>query len=421
MTPRHSACALLVGLALSSLAVPSQAEEKPSDGASVALAVGRAERRAGAYKEAVQDLRRAAGFTSGNRDAALQASYELARISIDRRDFSLAMAQCKSLGQKPSGAALGHACAAEAFLLWRRGSEALAESRRALAIAPRLYEAKVAEGRARVLELSEAEAASVLEDAISIAPERVEARLALAELHALLGRADAAVSDARAALSKDEQSPEAHAMLGRVLPAGPEAAGELEAALKIRPNYSEALARLADVQIAMGQLDRARESAERALKSDPNDASMRIVVGRVALAEAKPEAAHVEAKAALAILPNLASAKLLDADAYAKEHEIDLALESYQAAYGLDRTDPTPLVRASAACRAEGRDTSARAFADKATREFPNYAPGWLALGDALVAQKESAEAKQAYAQAASKARGAVESADARRRIQDLK
>jgi tetratricopeptide (TPR) repeat protein len=407
---------ILFLLGVVTLATPAAAD---TDAARAAFDAGHAQRRAGANKEAVQELRRASNLNP-DKDLALKIQYELARTAIDRRDFGQAMAQCRVLGQKPGGKALGHACAAEAYLLWRRASEANEEAKRALADDPKLYEAKVAQGRARFLELKDTEAEAALREAVSIKPDALEAWLALAELHALFGKTDAASNDLREALKRDEHSPEASFQLGKLLAPGPEAIAHLEAALRERPSYGEALARLAEVQIALNKLDAARASAQRALKSDPNDASMRVVVGRVALAEGKPDVAHSEAKAALAILPNLASAKLLVADAYAKQNEIDLALENYQAAFGLDRADPNPLVRASEACRTQNRETSARAFAERATRDFPEWGPAWLALGDALAVQKDIPGARQAYERAL-KARGIADLNDVRRRIEKLK
>lgn len=411
----------LTALALVLLApAAAHGEEKGSDAAS-ALDAGRAQRRAGNFKEATAELRRAAALAGGQRDVALRAQYELARTAVDRRDFGQAMAQCRVLMQKAGGEALGHACAAEAYLLWRRASEANEEIKRALAKDPHLYEAKVAEGRARIFELKDAEAEAALKEAVGIKPEAPEAYLALGDLHALFGKTDQALLDLREVLKRDSHSPDANYALGRLLPPGPEAAGYLEAALKERPSFGEALERLAEVQIAQGQLDQARNSAQRALKTDPNDASMRVVVGRVALAEGKPDVALSEAKAALAVLANLASAKLLAADAYAKQNEIDLAVESYTAAFGLDHFDPTPLIRASDACRTQGRETSARAFAEKATREFPQSSPAWVALGDALLTQKETGGARSAYEQALLKARGLGEATEARKRLEKLK
>ena len=75
-------------------------------------------------------------------------------------------------------------------------------------------------------------------------------------------------------------------------------------------------------------------------------------------------------------MANSAAATMLVADGQAKKGELDLALEAYQAAWGLDHGDPTPLVHASEACHTGGRDTSARAFGIKATQEFPKWGPG---------------------------------------------
>jgi hypothetical protein len=62
-------------------------------------------------------------------------------------------------------------------------------------------------------------------------------------------------------------------------------------------------------------------------------------------------------------------------------------------------------VNAAQACVAAGRLTSAKAFAVRATKEFAEHGPGWVALGDALVADKDATGARSAY-ESAKKARG---------------
>jgi tetratricopeptide (TPR) repeat protein len=104
-------------------------------------------------------------------------------------------------------------------------------------------------------------------------------------------------------------------------------------------------------------------------------------------------------------MPNVQPARLLVADAWAKKGEIDLALEAYQAAFGLDHSDPTPLINASAACLAAGRVTSAKAFSVRATKDFGSIAASWAALGDALAADRDVPGARAAY-ETARKARG---------------
>ena len=112
---------------------------------------------------------------------------------------------------------------------------------------------------------------------------------------------------------------------------------------------------------------------------------------------------------------------LLVADGAAKKGEIDPALEAYQSAWGFDHADPTPLVHASEACHAASRDTSARAFGAKAAEEFPNWAPGWAALGDALVGQKETKAARDAYGKALAVSDGAIDRASVAQRLASLK
>jgi hypothetical protein len=78
------------------------------------------------------------------------------------------------------------------------------------------------------------------------------------------------------------------------------------------------------------------------------------------------------------------------------------------------------LVHASAACHAAGRDTSAKAFGEKATKEFPEWGPGWVVLGDALVANKDNPGARAAY-ETALKGKGPVDAAAVRAKLAAIK
>lgn len=438
--PRHARLARLTVAAVCSAAfglpwalpAPAWAQESsldvrraavkasPNDPAA-SLALGRALRRAGHDTEALGELRRGATLWNGRAgEAAVSLHYELARAHIARRDFAQAMVQCKVAGGIAGGSSAGHACAAEAHLLWKRASEAHVETAAALASNPRNYEAMVAEARALELELKEAPAEALLREAAALKPDALEAYVELGHLLIQVGKTDDAIVALKSALERDPLSPEASYELARALPPGPQAVAALEKALQERPTYAAAVYRLAEVQMDAGRVGDARKSATLALKLDPQDATMHVIAGRVSLAEGKPDEAMTEAQAALGILANLASAKLLIADSWAKKGEIDLAVESYQAAWGLDHGDPTALVHASEACHTHGRDTSAKAFGDKATREFPTWAPGWVALGDALASIKEIPAAKAAYA-AALKNKGPVDRASVEKKMLALK
>jgi tetratricopeptide (TPR) repeat protein len=405
-------------------ALKAQTKAQPAD-AAASLALGRAERRAGKTKEALEELRRGVNQTR-SQGLGIELHWEIARTLLARGEFGPAMVQCKVIGALPGGARAGHACAAEAHLSWRRASEALTETALALAgaadkhgAAVGTYEAKIAEATARELEGKPKDAEALFKEAISWKPDRPEAHLGLGHMLGSLDR-DAAIRALREATRLDPASPEAAFELGSALGTTDEAVQLLAVAAKERVGYAAAEAKLADVELARGHLGAARRAVEAAIRSDPNAAGPHITFGRIALADNQPDMAVLEGEAALKIVVNSAPAKLLVGDAQAKKGEIDLALEAYQDAHGLDSSDPTPLVRAADECRRAGRFTSARAFGMKATQDFPTWGPAWVAFGDALAGDGQPAEAKKAY-QEALKAKGPIDAAAVGRKIAAIK
>ena len=309
---------------------------------------------------------------------------------------------------------------AEDHLLWRRASEALVEAALALASGTQSYEAKVAEGLALELQVKDAEAEASLREAIAWKPDAWEAHVWLGRLLVRTLRHEDGVNELRRAVALDPNGPEPTYELARTLPANSESRMLLEHAIHERPSYLLALLRLADVDLELEQLAPARQAAEAALKLGASEPSAYVVMGRVSLVEGKPDLALSAGQKALALVPNSAGAKLLVADAYASKGDIDPAIESYQAAYWLDSSDATPLVRASVACHTAGRDTSARAFGERATHDFPDWAPGWVALGDVLAGQGEVSQARTAYG-AALKSTGPIDTATVRTKLSALR
>ncbi|MDP9037307.1 MAG: tetratricopeptide repeat protein [Myxococcota bacterium] len=402
----------------SQLASLRAAANGPGADPATSLALGRALRRAGHPAEALRELRRGVLAAGASRDLAVALRWELARARFDEHDFAQAMQACKALGALPGAVAEGLACAADAHLVWQRATEALTQTAAALAKDPSCYEAKLAEGRARDLTLDVAASEDAFRTAVAWQPERPEAHFWLGRLllHDGDGRKSDAVAELRAAVRLDPSSPEALYELAEAVSPGDESVGLLERATRERPSFTEAWLALAPQELAGGRVANAKRSAEEALRHDPGKVEPHLLLGRIALAEGRSDDAIEQGAAVLKILPSSAAAKLLIADANAKKGEIDRALEAYQAAWGLDHRDPTPLVRASAACHSAGRDTSARAFAVRATEEFPRWAPAWLALGDALAAQNEREAAREAYRKALS-AEGAIDRAALNRKL----
>lgn len=382
-------------------ALAATAKSNPTD-PGAALALGRALRRAGRATPALTELRRGIAVSAARLDVLAQLHWEVARTEVDRHDFALTMTECHVLGALPGQAADGHACAAEAHLVWQRSTEALAEVALALAKDAKCYEAKLAEGRAYDFALDTGKSEAAYRAALGLQPDAVEAHLGLGALLAKNNRRDEATTELRRAVQLDPDGPDALYALAMVLPPGPESVSLLDHATRERPAFFDAWLALGNQQLAAGHVAEARKAGDQALRADSGAGNVApyLLLGKVALADNRPDDAIHAGEAALKIVANSAPAKLLIADGNAKKGEINLALEAYQAAWGLDHGDPTPLVHAAEASHAAGRDTTARAFGMKAVQEFPRWGPGWAALGDALAAQGEAPGAKDAYQKA---------------------
>jgi tetratricopeptide (TPR) repeat protein len=383
----------------------AKAQASPAN-ADLAIGYGRALRRAGHETEAMTELRRAQAMATG--PAAVNAGWEIARTYIAKRDFFGAKNACGQVQKlhERGAVAAGHVCMAEAHLLWRRGTEALGEIAEAekVADAPAdvRYFQKVAEGRSRELDSKEDLAEARYKDAINLAPNRDEAYVLLGSMLSRTGK------DGLSALQKaaelDPHDPVAQLELGRALESTPKRHGEAiaayERAVAERPGYVDALRSLTEAYIAENRLADSKKTAATLLKIAPNDVFAHVANGRVALADGKTDDAIKEGETALKLMPNEALAKLLVADALAKKGEIDLAVEAYQKASGLDPLNPTPLVNAAHACIAANRLTTAKAFGQRAVLDFPDNSQAWVADGDALAADGNSKAAKTAYEKA---------------------
>jgi tetratricopeptide (TPR) repeat protein len=385
--------------------------------AGASLALGKALRRAGHYTDALVELRRGLATPDGKGgDRATMLRYEVAKVYIDDRKFKEALAACAALG----GTALGHACTASAHMTRKRATDALPEADLALERDPTLYEGKVAKADALAAEGSTAQAESELVAATERSPDRPEAFLRWGELLEAQGKRDAALKAFGKARAADADDPDAAYALGRMLPPNTEAVIALEAAVAGRPSFGAAWSRLADVRLALGKTQEAEQAALSAVKLDAKQAEWHAVLARVYAAEKRYDDALNEAHAALSLVSNMATAKLIEADVLAEKGEIDAALEGYQAAFGLARSDPSPLVHAARSCLVRGRNTSARGFAEHATQLFPKWGPGWEVLGDVLAKEKEIDASRQAYKTALG-AEGPFDRKDVERKLSLLK
>jgi tetratricopeptide (TPR) repeat protein len=323
---------------------------------------------------------------------------ELARGYIDQRQQKKAVRECDPI--KKISEFTQQLCLAEADLLNRRGSAALPEAERALELSPGNYDALVAKGRALSQLGKPTEAEAALKSASRAQPNRSEAFLYLGELLIAQSKTPDALAALREGRRVDPDFPPLLLLLGQTLPAGKEGREALERAISIRPSFAEARARLGVVLAALGENDAAEKMLQEALKSQPRQADWHAALGEVELQKKRPDLALKSAHDALKIVGNHGPAKLVEAKALSDKGEIDLAIEAFESAYGLLRTDPVPLVDAARACVKGGRLTTAKAFSDRATDDFPKSALAWESAGDVNVASKDLVSARQAYTKA---------------------
>jgi tetratricopeptide (TPR) repeat protein len=359
-----------------------------------AIAAAKDLRRAGLVADAVSTLQRAFAKARGDGPVA-SLRIELARAYLDQRQPKKAVNECAQLHKLSPF--LEHLCNAEAQLYTRRGSVALPEAEQALAIEPNSYEAVVAKGRAQSQLGQPGEADATLRKAMGMVPSRPEARRYLGEQLLAAGETAPAIATLREAKNVAPDDPETLVLLGEALPETAEARDVLEHAIAIRPSFARAKARLGRVLTVLGDYERAQKVLSEAVAAEPRQADWHAMLGEAYVANKKPDQAMKSAQATLAIVGNHGPAKLVEARALSQKGEIDLAITAFEAAYGFLRQDPRALVFAARACIDGGRLTTAKAFADRATEDFPKVSESWEVLGDVAVAAKDKAGAKKAY------------------------
>ncbi|HEX7668924.1 MAG TPA: tetratricopeptide repeat protein [Polyangiaceae bacterium] len=414
--------ALTLGVLLSTSALGETGDElkaraKAASEPPEVLSAARALRRGGLLVDAVNLLQRGFAKARGN-DTVAELRLELARTYLDQRQPKKALWECDKLHKlAPRDEQI---CIAESALYTRRGSIALPAADAALALSPGNYDALIAKGRSFSQMGQTREAEAILRDAARAEPARSPAHRYLAELLLAQGKTTEGIAALREARRIDALDPEVLGLLGEALPIGAEARAALEQAISIRPSHAHARARLGVVLAAAGELDQAEKMLQEAITAEPRQAEWHAALGEVEVAKKKPDEALKSARAALKIVGNLGPAKLVEAKALAQKGDIDLAIEAFEAAYGFSKQDPSAPIAAARACLKGARLTTAKAFADRATEDFPKSGEAWDVLGDVAVALKDTPLAKSAYAKALA-GDGLLDKDAAKRKLAQLK
>jgi tetratricopeptide (TPR) repeat protein len=240
-------------------------------------------------------------------------------LELAARDYDALVAKGRALGQlgevQPAETTLrvaigvdparheAHRYLAELLSGSGRTTEAVAEFRRAAALAPREPEVLLAAAEALP---SAGEAVSLLESALGIRPEYAEALARLGFVLYERGQPARAEQLLRAALGKKPREAGSRALLARLLLVKGDAAGalrEARAALGVVKNHALAKLVEADALAARGEIDPAIEAFEVALALAPNDPSPPVHAARACLANSRPTTAQAFALRATQSFP----------------------------------------------------------------------------------------------------------------------
>jgi tetratricopeptide (TPR) repeat protein len=151
------------------------------------------------------------------------------------------------------------------------------------------------------------------------------------------GRIDQAQELLRASLASRPHQPHVLNNLANLL--GPDERGEAallyREAIKLNPNYTEAMANLAGVLLADNRLDQARQEYESALAVDPNHVQSVLGMASLLLKVGQLDLAQAYALQATKLAPQNATAHGLLGDVLAARHEYEGAIVSYEQALSI--------------------------------------------------------------------------------------
>ena len=149
-------------------------------------ALGIALLRAGHYREATQQLQRAAHLQA----RSLDALYDVARVPFAQGDHRAAETACRALARIEKAAPLTQVCNARADLVWNRSARAFEELNAALAADGSNYEALLALGDAHRLRAAVSDSESAYRRAISARASEADPHVGLGRLYAAASRRD---------------------------------------------------------------------------------------------------------------------------------------------------------------------------------------------------------------------------------------
>lgn len=243
-------------------------------------------------------------------------------------------------------------------------------------------------------------AAQAYGQALSLAPDYVEAMIGLGYALAELARHDEALDMLERALAIEPGTVDAHVILGNIA----RARGQREAAiarfsraLELKPALEFAYRQLFELHMELGQSRQARALLQRGVLVLPQVADLYVNLGQLLLAEGDCESAASVLRQALVLQPQTPRAQQWLGDALSRLGRHEEAIDCYRAALELTPDHADALLGLAAALQGAGRVQEAvDSLRDEVVRR-PDSVRAHQLLGNALLSMGDRQGALASY------------------------
>jgi tetratricopeptide (TPR) repeat protein len=340
----------------------------------------------------------------------LDLKQRLVEIDLSRPDLKSARALNDEILRKDPANLTSHIARARILMAEGKNEEAITELRQQLAVAPSSPQAHYFLGLAYWHTNGPGPAESEFRRATDLDPKLLSALHSLAELQLSRGE-KGAIEPASRCVSLRPFDPAEHLLLGRAYLQGgeinkareqftvsqqlaphdarvrfgqaltsvsehklEEAGQELEAALRLDPQFTQALGKLVELDVQEMHRGKGVDRVKEYLATNPNSAQAHLILGSLYMSGEEFDAAKTEFERAIQIDPNLVSAYLNLGRINQEAGQSDLAIRQYQSALAL-QPQFVPLVTLLGNIYMEKGDmVTAQSYFEKALAINPNFA-----------------------------------------------
>src|SRR5438270_2193515 len=265
-----------------------------------------------------------------------------------------------------------------AYIQGRNTTQAISELEQAITIAPNYVEAIVLLAQLRLRAGDPQFAIAPLESALQLKPDATQIRMLLADAYQTVGRSDEAASLIREQIKKTPQDSQSYLILGVILKKqkkNDESRKALEKALELNPENVVAIDQLADLDLEARAFSAVHQRADALLQKDPKSAPAYFIHGRSYVVEKNSAAAEAELRKAIELDPNLAAAYNLLVAIYVEANKLPEALKELETVLGKNPQYSPALLTSGIIYERMGDFAKARDNYEKVLALNPNFTP----------------------------------------------